>query len=124
MCIRDRDYDAQIITGSKHMADIFEETTAICKKPKKVSNWLMGETLRLLKEHEKEPEDIAFSAENLAKLIELVDGGVINGNVAKEVFEQIFDRNIDPVSYTHLDVYKRQRIDFDRFFMSFFNHRF
>ena len=61
------DYDAQIITGSKHMADIFEETTAICKKPKKVSNWLMGETLRLLKEHEKEPEDIAFSAENLAK---------------------------------------------------------
>ena len=69
------DYDAQIITGSKHMADIFEETTAICKKPKKVSNWLMGETLRLLKEHEKEPEDIAFSAENLAKLIELVDGG-------------------------------------------------
>ena len=93
------DYDAQIITGSKHMADIFEETTAICKKPKKVSNWLMGETLRLLKEHEKEPEDIAFSAENLAKLIELVDGGVINGNVAKEVFEQIFARNIDPEKY-------------------------
>ena len=93
------DYDAQIITGSKHMADIFEETTAICKKPKKVSNWLRGETLRLLKEHEKEPEDIAFSAENLAKLIELVDGGVINGNVAKEVFEQIFARNIDPEKY-------------------------
>lgn len=79
------DYDAQIITGSKHMADIFEETTAICKKPKKVSNWLMGETLRLLKEHEKEPEDIAFSAENLAKLIELVDGGVINGNVQRSI---------------------------------------
>ena len=93
------DYDAQIITGSKHMADIFEETTAICKKPKKVSNWLMGETLRLLKVHEKEPEDIAFSAENLAKLIELVDGGVINGNVAKEVFEQIFAENIDPEKY-------------------------
>ena len=93
------DYDAQIITGSKHMADIFEETTAICKKPKKVSNWLMGETCRLLKEHEKEPEDIAFSAENLAKLIELVDGGVINGNVAKEVFEQIFAENIDPEKY-------------------------
>ncbi len=93
------DYDAQIITGSKHMADIFEETTAICKKPKKVSNWLMGETLRLLKEHEKEPEDITFSAENLAKLIELVDGGVINGNVAKEVFEQIFAENIDPEKY-------------------------
>ena len=93
------DYDAQIITGSKHMADIFEETTAICKKPKKVSNWLMGETLRLLKEQNKDPEDIAFSPENLAKLIELTDAGTINGNVAKEVFEQIFARNIDPEKY-------------------------
>ncbi len=46
------DYDAQIITNSKHMADLFEAATAICKKPKKVSNWLMGETLRLLKENE------------------------------------------------------------------------
>ena len=48
------EYDAQIITGSKHMADIFEATTAICKKPKKVSNWLMVETMRLMKEHEME----------------------------------------------------------------------
>ena len=45
------DYDAQIITNSKHMADLFEAATAICEKPKKVSNWLMGETLRLLKEN-------------------------------------------------------------------------
>ncbi len=44
------DYDAQILTESKRMADIFEETAALCKKPKKVSNWLMGEALRLLKE--------------------------------------------------------------------------
>ena len=36
-------YDAEILTESKHMADIFEETTAICGKPKKVSNWLMVE---------------------------------------------------------------------------------
>ena len=41
-------YDAEILTESKHMADIFEETTAICGKPKKVSNWLMVETMRLL----------------------------------------------------------------------------
>ena len=45
-------YDAQILTGSKHMADMFEaDRTAICRKPKKVSNWLMVETMRLLKEH-------------------------------------------------------------------------
>ena len=93
------DYDAQIITNSKHMADLFEAATAICKKPKKVSNWLMGETMRILKEQNKDPEDIAFSPENLAKLIELTDAGTINGNVAKEVFEQIFAEDIDPDKY-------------------------
>jgi aspartyl-tRNA(Asn)/glutamyl-tRNA(Gln) amidotransferase subunit B len=41
------EYDIGIITDSKHMADIFENTVAICGQPKKVSNWLMGETLRL-----------------------------------------------------------------------------
>ena len=63
-------YDAEILTESKHMADIFEETTALCGKPKKVSNWLMVETMRLLKEHNMESEDITFTPENLAKLIE------------------------------------------------------
>ena len=92
-------YDAQILTESKHMADIFEETTAICGKPKKVSNWLMVETMRLLKEHSMEPEDISFSPANLAKLIGLTEDGTINSSVAKEVFEQVFEKNVDPESY-------------------------
>ena len=66
-------YDAEILTNSKKLADIFEQTTAICKKPKKVSNWLMVETLRLLKDNNQEPEDLKFAPENLAKLIDLVD---------------------------------------------------
>ena len=93
------DYDAQIITASKHMADIFEATTKICGKPKKVSNWLMVETMRLLKEREMDPEDIRFSPVNLASLIELVDDGTINSSVAKDVFEVIFDQDIDPKQY-------------------------
>lgn len=93
------DYDAQIITGSKCLADFFEAAAELCKKPKKVSNWLMGETMRLLKEQEMEPEDIPFSPENLAKLIELTEEGSINGTVAKEVFEKIFAEDVDPVSY-------------------------
>ena len=92
-------YDAEIITESKHMADIFEKTTAICGKPKKVSNWLMVETMRLLKEQGMEPEDIRFSLENLAKLIELTEAGTVNSSVAKEVFEQIFAKDVDPDQY-------------------------
>ncbi len=93
------EYDISIITASKKMADIFEETVALCHKPKKVSNWLMVETMRLLKEKEMEPEDITFTPENLAKLIELADKGTINSTVAKEVFEKIFEENIDVEQY-------------------------
>jgi aspartyl-tRNA(Asn)/glutamyl-tRNA(Gln) amidotransferase subunit B len=92
-------YDAGIITASKHLADIFEETVAICQKPKEVSNWIMVETMRLLKEAEMEPENIVFSAKNLASLIELIGDGKINRTVAKEVFEHIFKEDIDPKKY-------------------------
>ncbi|MCD8073731.1 MAG: Asp-tRNA(Asn)/Glu-tRNA(Gln) amidotransferase subunit GatB [Lachnospiraceae bacterium] len=93
------EYDAGIITESKHMADIFEEATALCGKPKKVSNWLMGETLRLLKEENREPETLDFSPKHLAKLIDLAEAGTINQTVAKEVFEQIFREDVDPEAY-------------------------
>lgn len=93
------DYDAQILTATKRMADVFEEATALCGLPKKVSNWLMVETLRLQKEHEMEPEDIPFSPENLAKLVKLTEAGTINSTVAKEVFEEIFKNDIDPEKY-------------------------
>ncbi len=93
------DYDIEIITDSKHMADLFEETVVLGSQPKKVSNWLMGETLRLLKEKGMDPEDICFSPENLAKLIALVDAKAINSSVAKEVFEVMFEKDLDPGKY-------------------------
>ena len=93
------EYDIEILTGSKHMADLFEETIAICGKPKEVSNWLMVETMRLLKEKNQEPEDISFSPEHLAALIGLIEDGKINRTTAKEVFEVIFAEDVDPVAY-------------------------
>ncbi|MCD7708873.1 MAG: Asp-tRNA(Asn)/Glu-tRNA(Gln) amidotransferase subunit GatB [Clostridiales bacterium] len=93
------EYDAKILTESKHMADLFEETTKICGKPKKVSNWLMVETMRLLKDHSMDPDDICFSPENLAKLIDLIDAGTINGSVGKDVFAVIFTDDVDPERY-------------------------
>ena len=55
--------------------------------------------MRLLKEKEMEPEEIRFSPENLVKLIELQEKGIIHGSVAKEVFEAIFENNADPEAY-------------------------
>lgn len=59
----------------------------------------MVETLRLMKEHSMEPEDLTFSPKNLAKLIDLTDAGTINSSVAKKVFEQIFTDDVDPEKY-------------------------
>ncbi|MGN0142599.1 MAG: Asp-tRNA(Asn)/Glu-tRNA(Gln) amidotransferase subunit GatB [Roseburia sp.] len=92
-------YDAEIITGDKKFADLFEATTALCGKPKKVSNWIMVETIRLLKENEMDPDEITFSPANLAKLIDLADSGAITSTVAKEVFELVFKEDIDPEKY-------------------------
>ena len=72
---------------------------ALGSKPKKVSNWLMVETLRLLKEHGQEPEQIRFSPEHLAGLIAMTEDGSINSTVAKEVFEKVFEEDIDPEAY-------------------------
>ena len=93
------EYDIDIITSSKKMADLFEETIALGAAPKKAANWLMVETMRLLKEHEMEADEIQFSAANLAALIQMVEAKEINGTVAKEVFEKVFSENIDPRSY-------------------------
>ncbi len=95
-------YDASIITGSKHLADLFEETVALCQKPKEVSNWLMVETMRLLKEQEMEPEEITFTPSQLAELILMVDRNEINRTVAKDVFEKIFKENVEPRDYVRL----------------------
>lgn len=92
-------YDAELITESKKVADLFEKTVELCGKPKKVSNWIMGEMFRLMKERGMEAEHLAFSPENLAKLIDLADTGTISSSVAKKVFEKIFTDNVDPEKY-------------------------
>ena len=82
------------------MADLFEAATAICKKPKKVSNWLMGRDPATVKRKQTWIRKIFhFAPENLAKLVDLADAGTVNSSVAKEVFEQIFKENVDPEVY-------------------------
>ena len=99
------EYDAEILTDSKRLTEIFEEATAICNQPKKVSNWLMGETMRLMKEEsaktgrEFRAEELTFSPASLAKIITLVEKKEINNAAAKEIFEHVFAENVDVDKY-------------------------
>ena len=105
------EHDAAILTESRKMADIFEAAAAICKKPKEVSNWLMVDTMRLLKVHEMDAADLKFSPEHLAKLIELLDAGTINRPTARDVFEKVFAENVDPEAYVEANGLKIEADD-------------
>lgn len=95
------EYDSRIITESRSLAELFEKTANLIREPKKAANWLIGETGRLLKEREMEPEAIRFSPEHLAALIRLTEDGSINNTTAKEVFGKMFDDDIDPEQYVN-----------------------
>jgi aspartyl-tRNA(Asn)/glutamyl-tRNA(Gln) amidotransferase subunit B len=84
------DYDAGQITQSRAMADYFEEAVRAGAQPKTVSNWMMGELARALKEHGRDIAGSPVSAPALAGLLALVQKGTISGAIAKGVFEKMF----------------------------------
>lgn len=92
------EYDAWLLTTSKVLSDFFEEAVSKSKNAKAVSNWIMGDLMRVLKEKNLEVEAIPFPAEYLARLIALIDKGTISGTIAKKVFEKMFDTKKDPES--------------------------
>lgn len=89
-------YDAGIITSSKPLSEFFEKACEKSSNIKAVSNWIMGDLLRILKERNLEIEEIPFQPEYLAKMVELIDKGVISGTIAKKVFEIMFDTGKEP----------------------------
>lgn len=85
------EYDAKVLTTSKYLAQYFEDCfAAYGKNAKTVSNYVMGEVMRLLKEENLEPKDIPVEPKALAELLNLVDNGTINSSVGKQVFEEMF----------------------------------
>ena len=93
------EYDADIITLYKPLADLFEAAVQKGSAPKEASNWLMGETMRIVKDKGLEPDQVKLTGENFAKFLKLVENDVINKTVAKEVFEAIFDGGVNPEAY-------------------------
>ena len=90
------EYDADIITSSKYLSDFFEAATDICKNAKAVSNWIMTDIIRIAKEKGIEYNELPFSAENLSRLIMLIDKGIISSAIAKKVFNEMAESGENP----------------------------
>ena len=92
-------YDAGILTESRHLAGLFEETAVLLGNPKKAANWFMVEVLRLTKDKGLDPEKVNFTPKHLADLLSMVEKKEVSAQNAKKVFEKVFDEDIDPVVY-------------------------
>ncbi|MBI2604555.1 MAG: Asp-tRNA(Asn)/Glu-tRNA(Gln) amidotransferase subunit GatB [Deltaproteobacteria bacterium] len=100
-------YDANVITSSKKLAEFFDEACGTGEvhgeglnstfvSPKDVSNWVIGELLRLLKADEREIDDFKMNPYHLRTLVKLVREGAINNNTAKTVFEEMYKTGREP----------------------------
>ena len=88
--------DANFLTSSKALSDIFEKAGEICKNYKGVCNWLNSDISRILNEKEMEPEEIPFTADQLAEMVVIIDNGEISTKIGKQVIEELFENPRSP----------------------------
>ncbi|HSA58949.1 MAG TPA: Asp-tRNA(Asn)/Glu-tRNA(Gln) amidotransferase subunit GatB [bacterium] len=91
-------YDAEVLASSRGLADFFEACVKEYPQPKKVSNWVMNEFLRMIGNDEARIPSSPLKPVHLAQAMKLVDGGTISGSVAKTVLQTVFETGESPQS--------------------------
>lgn len=89
-------YDAQVLTAEKNLADYFDSGANATKSPKLLANWIISELLREIANAQISITETKISAENLAKLVDMISSNVINGKIAKVVFAEMFETGKSP----------------------------
>ena len=93
------EYDSSLLTGSRNLSRIFDETLKHFEKPKEVSNWIIGDLLGISKAAGVGDEDIAIDCEKFARLLTLVDAKTINRATGKKLLVMVLEDGIDPEVY-------------------------
>jgi len=90
------EYDAEVLAASREIADYFDACVALYPQAKQVSNWVMGELLRALKEDNREIADCPVTPSLLTEMLKLVESGTISGKIAKTVFDEMYKTGKEP----------------------------
>ena len=90
------EYDAGVLTASIALADYFETCVKLFPQPKAVSNWIMGDLMKELKNDNREIDDCPVTPERLTDLLKLIDDGTISGKMAKTVFGEMYQSGKPP----------------------------
>ena len=91
------EYDAEILTQSKDIADYYEKVITVTDDYKSASNWVMGDVLKVINEKKIDIKDFLVSAENLAELINIINDNTISSKIAKEIFPEMLKENKKPL---------------------------
>ena len=83
------EYDAQVLTSEKTIADYFERGTKKTSTPKILANWIITDLLGYLAEKEITINDSIITSESLAEMVELINKKTISGKIAKKVFTEM-----------------------------------
>jgi aspartyl-tRNA(Asn)/glutamyl-tRNA(Gln) amidotransferase subunit B len=89
-------YDAEVLTSSRELADYYERVITVTDDYKSASNWVMTDILKVINDEKITVNECPVSAENLGKLIKLINNKVISGKIAKEIFPEMLKTNNDP----------------------------
>jgi aspartyl-tRNA(Asn)/glutamyl-tRNA(Gln) amidotransferase subunit B len=90
------EYDSDILTATPSIAEYFEEAVTAGANPKKASNWVMGDVLRVLNESRINIEAFKVRPSMLASLISMIEKGTISGSIGKTVFDEMASTGAEP----------------------------
>ena len=90
------EYDAEVLSSDKALADFFEECLHFYRKPKIVSNWLMGDFLRYAYECGHDVSEVPIAPKQLTRMLNLIDDGTISGKIAKVALQEMMKTGKDP----------------------------
>jgi aspartyl-tRNA(Asn)/glutamyl-tRNA(Gln) amidotransferase subunit B len=89
------DYDSQVLTSSKTLADQFESAAKAAKNPKRVANLVQSELIGRLKAKNLDIENSPISMRGIAQSADLVESGTISGKMLKDLYDLAFERGKD-----------------------------
>ncbi|ADU65222.1 Asp-tRNA(Asn)/Glu-tRNA(Gln) amidotransferase subunit GatB [Desulfurispirillum indicum] len=89
-------YDAGVLTSDKYVADYYEAAVKTHNNGKIISNWVMGDVLRVLKERKQDIREFDIPAQYIGKMVKMIDDKLISGKIAKTVFEHMCEEPKDP----------------------------
>jgi aspartyl-tRNA(Asn)/glutamyl-tRNA(Gln) amidotransferase subunit B len=90
------EYDSEILTSSKELADYYENVLRVTDDYKSASNWVMGDILKVINENKISITEFIVSPDNIGKLINLINNKTISTTIGKEVFAELLKENKDP----------------------------